>query len=207
MRAPSQNLRDQWLAVLLEQLKTGQGWTARDAERAALQAGLSPGEQALAAPGGVTDLLDHFFDDTEAALRQAAEDRDLSDLRTHERVAELILLWLDLLEPNRAAVSKAVAYGLRPWRAGPGLRRLWSVADCVWDLAGDTASDYNRYSKRGLLSATLPAILFYWLEQPTRPDLDSFIERQLKRAMQIGKSGANIVQPFINYTESNTKKD
>jgi ubiquinone biosynthesis protein COQ9 len=57
------------------------------------------------------------------------------------------------------------------------------VADFIWDAAGDTAEDYNRYSKRGLLTAILPPIVLYWLDNPSEADLDDYISRRLAQAV------------------------
>ena len=60
MGTPSEKLRDRWLDALLPAVaKTG--WTIGAMHRSAAELGLTAGEKALAAPNGVTDLIDHFF--------------------------------------------------------------------------------------------------------------------------------------------------
>ncbi|HBX93320.1 MAG TPA: COQ9 family protein, partial [Hyphomonas sp.] len=60
-QTPSEVLRFRWLDAMLPDVPFD-GWTEATAARAAKQAGLSEGEQALAAPNGVPDLIDAFFD-------------------------------------------------------------------------------------------------------------------------------------------------
>ena len=57
MRTPSDTLRDRWLKAALPLVETG-GWTADMLAESAETAGLSEGEQALAAPNGVNDLIE-----------------------------------------------------------------------------------------------------------------------------------------------------
>ena len=58
---PSETLRFRWLDALLPDVPFD-GWTEAAAAVAADRAGLTPGEQALAAPNGISDLIDAFFD-------------------------------------------------------------------------------------------------------------------------------------------------
>lgn len=194
---PSAEIRSRWLKTLLP-IVPEEGWTETAARRAAELAGISAGERALAAPGGVDDLIAAFFDTAEKAAREGIEATDLDDMRVHERVAFGLRRWLDELEPNRAAVERASARGFWPTHAGDAVQRCWSVADMVWDAVGDTSEDYNRYTKRGLLSATIPPVILYWQNEPTSEDLDAFIARRLKGAMRLGQTGGRLVKPFLD---------
>lgn len=194
---PSAILRRRWLDALLPEVAF-EGWSEAAAETAALRAGLSAGEQALAAPRGVIDLLEAFFDDAEASARQMLEASDLSGLRVPEKVKRGVLAWLSALEPHREAVRRAASRGFLPWGAGPALQRSWKVADMVWTAAGDTASDYNRYSKRGLLAATLPTIVLHWADNPSSEDLESFIDRRLSQASGLGRTAGRFAKPFLD---------
>ncbi|MEM1106485.1 MAG: COQ9 family protein [Pseudomonadota bacterium] len=194
---PSATLRSRWLEALLPSV-ADLGWTETAARQAAASAGLSPGEQALAAPGGVDDLIQAFFDGAEDEARAGLAGEDLDDLPMHRRVARGIRVWLDTLEPHRAAVARASARGFWPTRSSHAAARCWSVADMVWEAAGDTAEDYNRYTKRGLLAATVPPIVLYWQRGPESDALDEFIARRLKTAMQVGQTGARFAKPLLD---------
>lgn len=194
--APSVTLRRRWLAELLPEVAF-EGWTQEAARLAAVRAGLSEGEQALAAPQGVVDLLEGFFDDAGLAAQAALAGEDLSAMRVPEKVKRGVLAWLAALEPNREAVRRAASRGFLPWGAGPALQRTWKVADMVWTAAGDASEDYNRYSKRGLLAAVLPAIVLYWADNPAPEDLDGFIARRLANVSGIGQRAGRLVKPVL----------
>lgn len=193
---PSAELRSKWLDALLPRVPT-EGWSQMTARAAAADAGLSAGEQALAAPGGVRDLLETFFDWAEVETRKTIAVEDLSDRRIHERVAFGVRTWLDTLAPHRDAVRRASARAIWPFSAGDAAQRCWSVADMVWEAIGDTSDDYNRYTKRGLLSAVIPPIIAYWLTAPDSDALDKFIATRLRRAMWVGKTGGRFVKPVL----------
>lgn len=200
MVTPSEKLRDRWLEALLP-LVPAKGWTRLNARRAAQEAGLDAGERALAAPGGVTDLIDHFFERATDAMLETLSTRDLDRLRTHERVAAGLRAWLDALEPNKEAVRKAAGHGLLPWGAGAAAKRVWAIADAIWEAAGDTTTDYNRQTKRALLSAVIPRIVLYWLDHDDPEALDRFIARRLQNAMRLGQAGGKIIGPAFDLAE------
>ena len=196
-QTPSEVLRFRWLDAMLPDVPFD-GWTEATAARAAKQAGLSEGEQALAAPNGVPDLIDAFFDRAGQAAREALADQDRSALKTPARVKAGVLAWLAALEPNREAVRRAAVRGLLPWGAASAVQRTWRIADLVWDEAGDTSEDYNRYSKRGLLAAVIPPIIMYWLDQPSDEQLDTYIDRRLSLASGIGRNLGRIAKPLLD---------
>ena len=194
---PSRKLRRRWLDALLPEVAFD-GWTEAAAERAANEAGLDEGERALAAPRSVIDMIDGFFEEAGEAAKAGLAAQDLSGMRVPDKVKAGVLAWLKALEPNREAVRRAVSRGMVPWNAGPALQRGWAVADFVWDAAGDTAEDYNRYSKRGLLTAILPPIVLYWLDNPSDEDLDEYVSRRLAQASGAGRTAGKILGPLLD---------
>lgn len=200
MSTPSEKLRDRWLEPLLPRVAET-GWSTVTAKQVARELGLSAGEQALAAPNGVSDLIDHFFDRATDEMFDSLSKQDLGALRTHERVAAGLRAWLEALEPHKEAVRKAAGRGLLPWGAGATAKRVWSIADAVWEAAGDTATDYNRQTKRALLSAVIPRVVLYWLDHSDPEGLDRFIERRLLNAMKVGQTGGQVLGPAIGFVE------
>ncbi len=196
-QTPSDAYRYRWLEALLPHVAFD-GWTDAAAATAAKEAGLTQGEQALAAPNGVVDLIEAFFAAAEAEARANLASEDLSGLRVPDKVKKGVLAWLTALEPNREAVRRAAARGFMPWGAGAAAQRTWSVADMVWTAAGDTATDYNRYSKRGLLAAVIPGIVMHWLDNPAPADLDTYISRRLQQVSGLGRTVGKVVGPVLD---------
>lgn len=194
---PSVLLRRRWLEALLPEV-VFEGWSEVAAAAAADKAGLTAGERALAAPRGVVDLIDGFFDEAETRAKAALEGEDFEGLRVPEKVKRGVLAWLEALEPHREAVRRAASRGFLPWSAGPALQRSWKVADMVWTAAGDASEDYNRFSKRGLLASVVPAIVLHWADNPSAEDLESFIDRRLSHASGLGRTAGRFVKPLLD---------
>lgn len=200
MQTPSDALKDRWLDAALPHVNAD-GWTDAALLKGAKTAELSQNHQALAAPNGVSDLIDHFFERASDEMLTRLATEELAQMRVHERVAAGLRAWLDSLDPNREAVRRAAARGLLPWGAGAATRRIWKIADTIWQAAGDTATDYNRQTKRALLSATIPSIVLYWLNASDQDAVDDFIMRRLKRAMKLGQTGGKFVGPLLSAVE------
>lgn len=202
---PAFDLRAKWLVALLPDVPFD-GWTDEAALKAADSAGLSAGEQALAAPHGVRDLIEHFFDTAEDVARAALVDTEFEAVRVPDKVKQGVLAWLSALEPHREAVRRAGLRAALPWATGPAVTRAWRVADMIWIAAGDTSEDYNKYSKRGLLAAVLPSIVFRWADSPDDSELDAYISQQLKRASDTGRATGKIAKPVLDLFQRLTQK-
>ena len=64
-----------------------------------------------------------------------------------------------------------------PQNAALGARLLYRTVDTAWYAAGDTSTDWNFYTKRGLLAAVYAAALVLGnAEMPHRTATKSFIE-------------------------------
>lgn len=203
---PSSLLCSRWLEKLLVQVPR-HGWSEHAARLAAEEAGLSEGEQALAAPGGVHDLMEAFFDEAEVAARDTLLAAPLADMRVHERVALGIRAFLGAMEPHHDAVRRASAHAFLPYRAGNAAQRCWSVSDTIWTATGDASDDYNFYTKRGLLASVLPPIVMYWTREPESEALDDFIAARLKGAMTFGRVGGRIAAPVLDLFTKRPGKD
>ncbi|MEO9971894.1 MAG: COQ9 family protein [Hyphomonadaceae bacterium] len=197
---PSSTLRARWLTAMLPHVPFD-GWTETAAWKAADEAGLSEGEQKLAAPNGLIDLVDAFFDAAETTAKAQFTEDALDGLGVREKVLFGVRAWLEALAPNREAARKASARGFLPWVAGDAVQRTWSVADVIWTGIGDTSEDYNKYSKRGLLAATIPLIFLRWLDEDDDEALDAYISQRLTGAMKFGQTAGKVAKPMLDAIE------
>src|SRR3546814_2105592 len=74
-----------------------------------------------------------------------------SDVCSSDLITTLVETRLDLLARHRESLRRALALLALPTNLPFAARLGWRSADCMWRLAGDTATDYNHYSKRTIL--------------------------------------------------------
>lgn len=166
------------------------GWTDELLTRAAAKAGIADTARAELFPDGVASLLVHFSNWADRSCAARLADVDLPALRVRERIALGVRTRLEVLEPYKAAVSAALGHSINPHNARRLPRSLWRTADQLWWLAGDTATDWNHYSKRTLLSGVLASTTLYWLSDASDDHADTwaFLDRRIDNVLTLGKS-------------------
>ena len=90
------------------------------------------------------------FADEKMAAALAA--RDPSSMRVRDRVAAAVKLRLEAHGTEREAIRRALTYLAQPQHGPLALRCLYRTVDTIWYAAGDTATDFNFYTKRALLA-------------------------------------------------------
>src|SRR5690606_36576516 len=76
-------------------------------------------------------------------------------------------------------------------------RMGWRVADKMWRLAGDTATDYNHYTKRVMLSAVYGSTMGVFLDDDSEDyaETKAFLDRRIENIMQFEKTKAKLLRP------------
>jgi ubiquinone biosynthesis protein COQ9 len=174
------------------------GWTEKALLEGAKDAGYAPAMALDAFPGGVPDALDYAAARADAAMLDALEEVDLAKLRVRDRVAAAIRARLELSTPHKEAIQRALAALALPHNLPLGARTLWRTVDAIWYAAGDTATDFNFYTKRGLLAGVYSATLLYWLNDhsPGHEDSWRFLERRLDEVLRVPKLMGQLRERF-----------
>lgn len=180
---PSARWRERLLAAALDEAPFS-GWTTASLKAAASAASLSDGEAQLAAPGGVTDLLDLFEDQADAAMLANAQ---FGSNSLRGRVKTLIMARFHHMQPHREALRRAAPHAVF---TAPG--SMWRTADRIWRALGDPSTDYNFYSKRSILTGVLAASMLVFLADETEDlsETEAFLTRRLDGVMAFEKAKA-----------------
>lgn len=64
------------------------------------------------------------------------------------------------------------------------------MIDRIWEWVGDTATDYNRQTKRALLCSILLGSSMVWLEDTSENHTvtSQFVDRRIENVMEIGRA-------------------
>ena len=84
-----------------------------------------------------------------------------------------------------------LSYLAFPGRAALAGRCTYETVSSMWRIAGDTSTDFNFYTKRGLLAGVYVSTVLYWLsdlseDQKKRPPA-GVLERRIADVMTIPK--------------------
>jgi ubiquinone biosynthesis protein COQ9 len=173
------------------------GWSAAALAEAARAAGVDPAVARLAFPGGAMDMIAAWVDSVDARMEQAFDREVLARMPIRERIRALVWFRLEAVAGLEEALRRAVAIQAMPQNLARTARLAWSSADKMWRLAGDTATDYNHYSKRGILSGIYAATLAVFLDDTSegKADTRAFLDRRIEGVMKFEKAKARWLKP------------
>lgn len=193
-------LRDDLLRAALAHVPFD-GWTAAALRRGAEDIGIAKDVAVDAFPGGAADMVEHFSDWSDRRMLESLETMGLSSMRVTERVRTAVEVRLRQAEQYREAVQRSLAFLAMPQNALLGAKLLYRTVDAIWHAAGDTATDWNFYSKRGLLAGVFSATVLYWLNDRSEGFADSleFLDRRLRDVAGIGKAKAKFKERFKGF--------
>ncbi len=172
------------------------GWTPRALHAAATRLGLKPEIAALVFPGGATEMISAWFAYVDTAMLDALPADQLATMKIRERITALVEARLTLLAPHREALRRAQAILALPQNAPKSLKLGWRAADVMWRAAGDTATDYNHYTKRAILGGVYAATLLTFVNDETEDwaDTRAFLARRIDGIMRFEKTKARFTK-------------
>jgi ubiquinone biosynthesis protein COQ9 len=186
-------LRDA-LAPLLPGNAAFDGWGARALDSAAAELGVPADRARLAFPGGGIDMIDAWFAAIDRAMIAALPPERIAAMKIRDRIRALVLARLEAAAPYREALRSALNLLARPDHLARGARLGWRTADAMWRLAGDSATDFNHYTKRATLGALYAATLLAWLDDDSEDwaDTRAFLDRRIDGVMRFEKLKAQL---------------
>ena len=176
------------------------GWSGRMVRAACAETGLSQGDQDLLLPNGPRDLA--------ALLSRRHDARALETLgeagsmKIRDKIFAAVSARMEAGAADLEATKKCAGFLALPTNADLGLSLAWESADHLWRWAGDTATDWNHYSKRTILSGILiPALTMRWFEGRARAE--AFVRARIENVMAFEKwkAGKDFDAPMKRATE------
>jgi ubiquinone biosynthesis protein COQ9 len=193
----AESQRDALIAAMLPDVPFD-GWSRAGLRAAARRIGM-PAPEALALfSGGPAEFVACFSRWADRRMLDRLENLPADQLRAAERIARAVNIRLEIVEPWREAVRRALAILALPQHAPLGVRLLYETVDGIWYAAGDSATDFSFYTKRATLAAIYAGTLLYWLEDrsPGFADTRAFLERRLGDAARIAAARRRLETAF-----------
>jgi ubiquinone biosynthesis protein COQ9 len=168
------------------------GWSDEALGLAAELEGADHDVARLAYPGGPMDMISAWIETIDAAQAAALPREGFAGTSIRERIRMLVQFRLDAIAGREEALRRALAIMAMPQNAPASLKLGWRSADLMWRLAGDTATDYNHYTKRAILSALYAATLAVFVddESEDKTETRAFLGRRIEDVMRFEKAKA-----------------
>ena len=208
MKDPISTLRDQILLAAIPYVED-HGWTWNIVEKAAAECKAQNEIQSGIFPNGIVDVVAHFSDYADRMMMEKLSKLPTSTLRSKDKVRLAVLTRNEVLENKKEIVKAAMAFWALPSRVIQGQRVLWRTSDRIWNWAGDTATDYNRQTKRALLSSILMGTNMVWIGDESECNIitQAFLDRRLENVMEFGRTIGTIKKIVPNlFRQANQRK-
>lgn len=170
------------------------GWTMAGLRAGARDAGLDPADVLRAFPGGPVEAVACHSRLADRRMVEALAAMDLAAMRVRDRVAAAVMVRFEQNAADREAIRRGLSLLSLPQNAPLAAKLLYRTVDAIWYACGDTATDFNYYTKRGLLAGVYMASLLYWLDDHSEgfADTRSFLDRRITGIMRIPKAQAGL---------------
>ncbi|WP_151954486.1 COQ9 family protein [Sphingomonas sp. EC-HK361] len=172
------------------------GWGDAARDMAADAAGIDRDIARIAFPGGAVDMIDAWFAQVDARMAQAVPDPVMATLKVREKIARQIEARLEAVAGNRDSLRRALAILAMPQNLARGAKLGWRTVDLMWRRAGDTATDYNHYTKRTILLGVYGATVTVFLDDESAgfADTRAFLQRRIDGIMRFEKTKAGMLK-------------
>ena len=190
--SPLEDIRRK-LALPLGENAVFDGWTEAAVVAAAGAQGVEPAQAKLAVPKDQAGKIDLYIRGVDRALADHFTPERLEGLKIREKIRAIVWRRLEIMEPAREAIRRALSILAMPQNVPTGLKIGWRTADVMWRIAGDTSTDYNHYTKRMMLGGVYASTLLVWLDDQTKgwTETGSFLDRRIDDVMKIEKLKAD----------------
>jgi len=182
------------LAPLIPAHAAFDGWSDKALAMSAEQLGVPAERARLAFEGGAMQMIDAWFDAIDRGMAGAWPPERIGTLKVRERIRALVVHRIEAVGPHKEALRRAFAILAQPQNALTAARWAWRAADRMWRLAGDSASDFSHYSKRGILSALYTATMLVFLDDGSEGHAETlgFLDRRIDDVMRFERFKAQL---------------
>ena len=179
------------------------GWTIEALKRGAHDAGVEATEAIKLFNNKPLNMIEYYSHMLDRQTKEIVKQKELENMKISDRIACCVMTRLKLMAPYREAAQKASVILCLPQNAPLATKLLYNTVDTMWYCAGDTATDFNYYPKRGLLGMVYTSTLLYWFRDMSveYANTQKFLHRRIENVMLIPKMKAQARTTFESVTK------
>lgn len=168
------------------------GWSAAAVTAAAQEIGVDADVARLAYKDAAMKMIDGWIDSIDLEVAHRLPPEKLNAMKIRERITALLATRMEIMAPDREALRRAMGVMAMPQNLAQAAKIGWRTADRNWRLAGDTATDFNHYTKRMTLSAVYASLLVVFVNDDSEgfTEARAFLDRRIDNVMQFEKAKA-----------------
>ncbi|HEX4303710.1 MAG TPA: COQ9 family protein [Rhizomicrobium sp.] len=174
------------------------GFSDRALARAAEETGTNAPTVARLFPDGPLSLVEAFSQTADSQMEKSLAAMDLKAMKIRSRIAAAVTARIEAVRPHKEAARRAAAFLTLPPHAALGATLVYRTVDAMWRAVGDTSTDFNFYTKRGILAGVYSATLLRWFTDQSEGESETaaFLAARIENVMQFEKVKAQAKQAF-----------
>jgi ubiquinone biosynthesis protein COQ9 len=178
------------------------GFSQKVLEAAGKEAGLDAAALKRLFPEGPLGLIEYYSHMVDAQMQECLAALDLSGMKIRARIAAAVTARLSVLKPHKEAARRAAALLALPVHAALAAKLMYRTVDAMWRAAGDTSTDFNFYTKRGILAGVYGSTLMRWFNDTSADEAATteFLAARIENVMQFEKFKAEAKQGMAKFS-------
>jgi ubiquinone biosynthesis protein COQ9 len=174
------------------------GFTDKVLVGAAKEAGADKDAIARLFPQGPLSLVEAFSQAADAEMEKTLASMELKTMKIRSRIAAAVMARIEAVRPLKEAARRAAAFLTLPPHAALGAKLVYRTVDAMWRAAGDTSTDFNFYTKRGILAGVYSATMMRWFTDTSADEsaTSQFLADRIENVMQFEKFKAHVKEGF-----------
>jgi ubiquinone biosynthesis protein COQ9 len=195
-----QQMREAVLAAILPHAAFD-GFTDSVLQKAGTQAGVAKADLARLFENGILSLVEFYSMHTDSQMEERLAKMDLKSMKIRERIATAVKARLAILKPHKEAARRAAAFLSLPMHAALGAKLMYHTVDAMWRATGDTSTDFNFYTKRGILAGVYGSTAVRWFNDTSEDEMPTqeFLAARIENVMQFEKFKAKAKDALSNF--------
>lgn len=177
------------------------GWNYNALDVAADSLGVDRDVARLAFSDGPIEMIDAWFAGIDAAMLAELTPEKLGAMKIRARISALVETRLRLVAPQRESLRRALSILAMPHNVKRAAKLGWRSADVMWRAAGDTATDYNHYTKRAILGAVYGSTVTVFVNDESEgfAETKGFLSRRIDGIMRFEKAKVQWLRPVEHH--------
>ena len=146
----------------------------------------------------ISNIIGIFNDKLDEEMFAIFNPENNKNLGVTQTVKALVLSRLRASENYKSIIKTSLFFMAQPGNAYEALNQLMKTSNKIWEIAGDTSTGRNFYSKRLILAGVYSSTLAYWLAKETRSidESEDFLDKRLDDVKNIGKISKQSIAVF-----------
>ncbi len=177
------------------------GFTDSVLDKAGKDAGISKNDVTRLFENGPLALVEFYSAWADGEMEKTLGAMDIKAMKIRVRIAAAVKARFAALKPHKEAARRAAATLSLPMHAATGAKLVYQTVDAMWRAVGDTSTDFNFYTKRGILAGVYGTTAVRWFTDDSDDEkaTDEFLAARIENVMQIEKFKAKAAETLSGF--------